>query len=81
MRQADRRYARSVAVQQVDFKDSEHNFVHATVRLPGRFAPNRRTRDISDGTPVRIDPQQLVADSKLQTSFQVRTFFRPALTC
>lgn len=52
MRQVDQRDARNAAVQRVDFKDSDHNLVHATVQLPGRIAPNRRKRD---GTQVRID--------------------------
>ncbi|CAB1107702.1 unnamed protein product [Ectocarpus sp. CCAP 1310/34] len=55
MRQTDRRFVRNVSVKRVDFKDSDHNLVLTTLRLPPRVAPNRRVRGNSGSSRIRID--------------------------
>eukprot|EP00752_Nemacystus_decipiens_P015555 g13878.t1 len=79
MRQSDRRLVRNVSVQRVDFKDSDHNLVHADVRFPARTAPNRRKRNNGDKSPVRIDLQRLMANKDLRISFQDSACLRLAL--
>lgn len=48
MRQADLGCVRKVSVKRVDFKDSDHNLVHASDLLPARVAPHLSNRDSSD---------------------------------
>eukprot|EP00752_Nemacystus_decipiens_P007608 g6799.t1 len=79
MHQVDRRYVRNVSMKRVDFKDPDHNLVHAAVRFPARVAPNRRKRCHTGNTGVRIDLPGLLSDRDLRSSFQDRTFLRLAL--
>ena len=45
--------------------ESDHNLVHAKVRVPYRFAPNRRKRDNSKKTPKLADLRRLMTDPNL----------------
>ncbi|CAB1117139.1 unnamed protein product [Ectocarpus sp. CCAP 1310/34] len=80
MRQADRRFVRNVSVKRVDFKDSDHNLVLTTVRLPPRVAPNRRVRGNSGSRRIRIDLERLRKDKHLRDAFQNRASSRPPPT-
>ncbi|CAB1110585.1 unnamed protein product [Ectocarpus sp. CCAP 1310/34] len=80
MRQADRRFVRNVSVKRVDFKDSDHNLVLTTVRLPPRVAPNRRVRGNSGSSRIRIDLERLRKDKHLRDAFQNRASSRPPPT-
>ncbi|CAB1101716.1 unnamed protein product [Ectocarpus sp. CCAP 1310/34] len=80
MRQADRRFVRNVSVKRVDFKDSDHNLVLTTVRLPPRVAPNRRVRGNSGSSRIRIDLERLRKDKHLRVAFQNRASSRPPPT-
>ncbi|CAB1110695.1 unnamed protein product [Ectocarpus sp. CCAP 1310/34] len=80
MRQTDRRLVRNASVKRVDFKDSDHNLVHTTVRSPPRVAPNRRTRGNSGSSRIRIDLERLRKDVHLRAVFQDRALNRPPPT-
>ncbi|CAN0537411.1 unnamed protein product, partial [Laminaria digitata] len=65
-RQVDRRLVRNMTVRRPpeDRHESDHNLVVWTIRLLGRFAPNRR---VKAGRKKRaIDLQQLMADPRLR---------------
>ncbi|CAB1116131.1 unnamed protein product [Ectocarpus sp. CCAP 1310/34] len=59
MSQTARRFVPNVSVKRVDFKDSDHNLVLTTVRLPPRVTPNRRVRGNSGISRIRIDLERL----------------------
>ncbi|CAB1111436.1 unnamed protein product [Ectocarpus sp. CCAP 1310/34] len=80
MRQADRRFVRNVSVKRVDFKDSDHNLVLTTVRLPPRVAPNRRVRGNSGSSRIRINLERLRKDKHVRDAFQHRASSRPPPT-
>ncbi|CAB1110175.1 unnamed protein product [Ectocarpus sp. CCAP 1310/34] len=80
MRQADRRFVRNVSVKRVDFKDSDHNLVLTTVRLPPRVAPNRRVRGNSGSSRIRVDLERLTKDKHLRVAFQNRASSCPPPT-
>ena len=80
LRQTDRRFVRNASVKRVDFKDSDHNLVHTTVRFPPRVAPNRRTRGNSGSGRIRIDLKRLRKDVHLRAVFQDRALNRPPPT-
>ncbi|CAB1107388.1 unnamed protein product [Ectocarpus sp. CCAP 1310/34] len=80
MRQTDRRFVRNVAVQRVDFKDSDHDLVLTTVRFPPRVAPNRRVRGNSGSSRIRIDLERLRKDKHLRVAFQNRASSGPPPT-
>ena len=60
-RHADRRLIRNITVYPVSRAESDHSIVAATIRLRGRFAPNRPRRPANRHT--RIDRQMLVNSS------------------
>ena len=65
-RQVDRRLVRNMTVRRPpeDRHESDHNLVVCTIRLLGRFAPNRR---VKAGRKKRaIDLQRLMADPRLR---------------
>ena len=77
-RQSHRRLVRNVTVHLQPYADSDHNIVWARVRLPGRFARNRKQRAptgrksidrraITSDTDRRERPIQLVAIQLTQT--------------
>ncbi|CAB1117725.1 unnamed protein product [Ectocarpus sp. CCAP 1310/34] len=80
MRQTGRRFVRNVSVKRVDFKDSDHNIVLTTVRLPPRVASNRRVRGNSGSRRIRIDLERLRKDKHLRDAFQNRASSRPPPT-
>ncbi|CAB1113440.1 unnamed protein product [Ectocarpus sp. CCAP 1310/34] len=80
MRQTDRVFVRNVSVKRVDFKDSDHNLVLTTVRLPPRVAPNRRVRGNSGSSRIRVDLERLRKDKHLRVGFQNRGSSRPPST-
>ena len=57
-RHADRRLIRKITVYPVSRAESDHSIVAATIRLRGRFAPNRPIRPAN--RHLRIDRQKLV---------------------
>ena len=59
-RQSDRRLVRKITVVPVSRAESDHSIVAATIRLLGRFAPNR-PKSPANRQP-RIDRQKLVND-------------------
>ena len=46
--------------------ESDHNLVYATVRIPGRSAPNMGSRESTTATPKTADLQRLMADPNLR---------------
>ena len=46
--------------------ESDYNLVYATVRIPGRSAPNKKRRESTKATPRTADLQQLMADPDLR---------------
>ena len=60
-RNADRRLIRNITVYPVSRAESDHSIVAATIRLRGRFAPNRSRRPAN--RHPRIDRQMLVNNS------------------
>ena len=46
--------------------ESDHSLVYATVRIPGRSAPNRRKRESTKAIPRTVDLQRLMADPDLR---------------
>ena len=63
-RHADRRLIRKVTVFPVSRAESDHSIVAATIRLRGRFAPNRPKRPAN--RQPRIDRQMLVNNSDVR---------------
>ena len=69
LRQTNRRNVRNVSIKRVDFKDLDHNLVHAAVRFPARAAPNRRKRCSSGSTALCIDLPRLLSDDGVRDYF------------
>ena len=67
-KQADRRLTRCVNVRRppLEAPKSDHNLVHAKVRIPRRSSPNRRKRDNTKETPKTADLRRLMADLNLR---------------
>ena len=67
-KQTDRRLIRCVNVRQppLEAPESDHNLVYAEVRIPRRFAPNRRKRDSTKETPRLADLRRLMTDPNLR---------------
>ena len=67
-KQADRRLIRCVNVRQppLEAPESDHNLVHAKVRIPRRSAPNRRKRVSTKETPKLADLRRLMTDPNLR---------------
>ena len=67
-KQADRRLIRCVNVRRppLEAPESDHNLVYAKVRIPRKYAPNRRKKDSTKETPKLADPRRLMADPNLR---------------
>ena len=67
-KQADRRLVRCVKVRSppLESAESDHNLVYATVHIPRRSAPNRRSRESTKATRKKVDLQRLMADPDLR---------------
>ena len=67
-KQAGRRIIRCVYVRRppLEAPESDHNLVYAKVRIPRRFAPNRRKRGSTKETPKPADLRQLMTDPNLR---------------
>ena len=67
-KQADRRLIRCVNVRRppLEAPESDHNLVYAKVRIPRRYALNRRKRDSTKETPKLADLTWLMTDPNLQ---------------
>ena len=72
-KQADRRLIRCVNVRwpPLEAPEPDHNLVYVKVRIPRRFAPNRRKRDGTKETPKLADLRRLILtrtfDARLRT--------------
>ena len=67
-KQADRRLIRCVNDRRppLEVPESDHNLVYAKVRIPRRFAQNRRKRDSTKETPTLADLRRLMTDPNLR---------------
>ena len=67
-KKGDRRLVRCVNVRSppLESPESDHNLVYATVRIPGRSAPNRRMRESTKAAPSTADLQRLMTDPDLR---------------
>ena len=69
-KQAGRRLIRCVNVRRppLEAQESDHNLVHAKVRIPRRSATNLRKRDSTKKTPKTADLRRLMANPNLWCS-------------
>ena len=67
-KQVDHRLIRCVNVRcpPLETLESDHNLVHAKVRIPRRSAPNRRKRDTTKETSKLADLRRLMTDPNLR---------------
>ena len=79
-KQADRRLIRCVEFRRPPLKapESDYNLMYTKVRIPRRYAPNRRKRDRTKETPKLADLRRLMTDPNLQ--FQVTNAMVDALS-